>query len=200
MHKLISILSLCIILGFCSPTLAQKSQNFLDKTRGPFINIQGTANQFKSSIEKNAFGGGGGSKVGLSFKRFNIYLGLDVGALNNNYSIPVYFELGGQYNFLVENPDLIPYAETGFSFQGSDFKDDEKEVSLFGAGFFLGGGIKYFISPKIAFVTGLKFSYTDAIEIDSSSDTSDEYFFLLVSQLVFRGTRLIKKPIRYCFC
>jgi len=117
-------------------------------------------------------GGGGGIQIGYGFTPLiTIYLGVNGSSMSTDdiedaYTL-AHVELGSQFNFQSGRSALVPYGDIAFTFRQAtiDFGSNA-EVDINGGGITLGGGLKYFLSPKFALDLNLLGTFGTFTEVD----------------------------------
>ena len=167
----LGLLALCLLMAL--PTQAQQRSN----TTGLFLNahLNGTAISYDNDNlfeEGSHSGGGGGIQIGYGFTPLiTIYLGLNGSSMSTDdiedaYTL-AHVDLGSQFNFMSGRSAAVPYGNIAFTFRQAtlDFGNNA-EVDFNGGGITLGGGLKYFLSEKIALDVSLLGTFGKFTEID----------------------------------
>lgn len=173
--------SLIVCLGlfvFCCtlvlPAQAQRRSN----TTGLFLNAHLSGNSasydfdnFDAFADESDSGGGLGVQIGYGFSPLvTLYLGINGAAMDSDdvedaYTL-AHVDLGGQFNFQSGRSAAVPYATVALSARQVNFETDFGDVNFNGGGLTLGGGLKYFLSPKVALDVGLTGTFGTFTEID----------------------------------
>lgn len=90
-------------------------------------------------------------------------------------------DLGVRYHFLGEENRWRPFVEAAFSsmhveFEDVEFLDEERDVTISGPGFTVGGGVSYYLSPSWALGGGLRWTSGsfDEVKVDNVTVELDE--------------------------
>ena len=134
----------------------------------PGVTIEGTGDT-DGKVETN-FGAGAGIQVGYAFSpRFMLFSDLDVAkqgstmdGAEGSFGL-VHFDIGGRMSFPTTGQQLVPYvmAAIGGRAVGATVDDgiDSYKMSISGASFSAGGGMQYFLSPKLALDGGVSLGF-----------------------------------------
>jgi len=193
--KLIAAGSLALaMLAASTPVSAQarrgEGASARERTRGlmlsaqalvvPGVSIEGE--DVEGEIETE-LGGGLGLRVGYGFTpMFMAFLGADlvrqgsgVEGLEGDFGL-AHLELGGRANFYLAGAPVLPYVTVAVGGRGLGAEveedGDEFDLSLSGGMVSVGGGVQYFVSPKLALDGGVSVGVGkfDNIEIDDEDD------------------------------
>jgi opacity protein-like surface antigen len=152
-----------------APLSAQRAP--ASSTRGFFagIHLNGSSVKFDGDGDEETESGPGlGFQLGYGFTRkVALYFDGTGAALEGDGGNDVglaHGEIGVRYAFTGPTRRFVPFLEAGIA--GMALVEDDAEletgstgdVSLSGAGFTLGGGVQYYVSPKFALGAGLKFT------------------------------------------
>ncbi len=151
---------LLVLAGSPGMVVAQSDAN----THGAFLNIRAGGHGVAFENDDDGEGLGSGLRLGYGFnKRFTMYLGMEVAgmkgdmefeefAAGDEFSV-AFFELGGRYHFRPQER-LVPFADASLAIMGVIYEKDQTtngtEVTYGGLGGSFGGGVMYFVTPKLA--------------------------------------------------
>ena len=148
----------------------------------PGITIEG--DDIDGEVGTN-LGGGLGLQVGYGFTRmFSAFvgfdlarLGSDVEGLEGTFGL-AQFALGGRASFPLVTSPLMPYATVavGQRALGAEVEDedgDETDLTFSGFTFDVGGGVQYFLSPKLAIDGGLNVGFGKFGKLEIDDDDND---------------------------
>lgn len=139
-------------------------------SKGLFLgaHLNGSAIRADDLGDESETGGGLGLQLGYGFTS-QLALVLDAtGALigsDDEEATLGHFDIALRYAFTGQSRRVVPFLELGYS--GVAVRQDDAalegvpgtgELTLTGAGFTLGGGIQYYVSPKVALGVGLKWT------------------------------------------
>jgi hypothetical protein len=134
----------------------------------PGVSIEGTGDT--DGELKTKFGAGAGIQVGYAVSpRFMLFTDLDVAkqgsnveGIDGNFGL-AHFEIGGRMSFPITGQQLVPYvmAAIGGRAVGATVDEgaDSYKMSISGASFSAGGGMQYFLSPKLALDGGVSLGF-----------------------------------------
>jgi hypothetical protein len=130
-------------------------------------------------------GGGGGIQLGYGFSpRFmlvgNLDLakqGSDVDGLDGSLAL-AHVELGARMHFAMANRPYVPYVTAligsrAFGAEVETAGGEKQDMSLSGGVFSVGGGLQYFLSPKLAFDGSLLFGFGKMGKFEVDGDDED---------------------------
>jgi len=145
-------------------------------------------------IDDSETGGGISAQIGYGFTpRFALFAEGSAAALDveGDDVALAHFDFGARFHFTNPSRALVPYLELAFSGRavGQDdvvFDDgqgniEEVDLEVTGTGITFGGGVQYFVTPKLAFNAGLKWTVgefstfkidnisIDGLEVDATS-------------------------------
>ena len=175
---LLGLLALSLLMAV--PAQAQRRSN----TTGLFLNAHLNGTSMNSDDEflfadENHTGGGLGIQFGYGFTPLiTIYLGVNGSSMSTDNIEDAYtlahVDLGSQFNFQSGRSALVPYGNIAFSFRQATIEfANNSEIDISGGGISLGGGLKYFVSPKIAVDLNLLGTFGTFTEVDLGSASFD---------------------------
>ena len=191
MRKLVvTMAAATALLGAASGVSAQERSS----TRGVLLgaHLSATALQLDEDGAGDAERGGGlGITLGYGFTdRFSLLLRLAganisyAGDADGSYGLGD-VDLGGRYSFGSTAAALRPYAELGVSATAVTDTFEGEDVTFSGGGVFVGGGLEYFFTRKVALDAGLVLGKGKFTTVDVSGTTSDDF-----EDLDFTTTRI----------
>ena len=180
-----------------TPPAARKSSSTLgDRTTGftvgvytvlaPGVTITG---EDVADVYGTSLGPGAGVRAGYGFnKTWSAYASLDVAKQSTSKDMRpegsfglAHFEIGARANLPIKHPKILPYVNAALGNRALaarvyDWMEDESfDWSLSGGFFALGGGLQYFLSPKMSLDGGLTlgFGSLNKWTLDGDTDTAD---------------------------
>ena len=149
----------------------------------PGVTIEGTGDT-EGELETE-LGGGIGLRVGYGFTpMFAVYLGADLARqdsgvedIDGNFGL-AHLEIGGRASFPLAGQRVMPYvtAAVGGRAVGAEVEDEDGDtfdMSLSGKMLSLGGGVQYFVSPKLAIDGGLTVGFGKFGSYEEDGDDED---------------------------
>lgn len=85
-------------------------------------------------------------------------------------------DLGVRFHFRAQ-PQLFPYVQAALSGIAISGDDEGSEITFSGGGFTLGGGVKYFLSPRLALDGTLAYSGGQYTQVEVDGETFDDFEF-----------------------
>lgn len=139
----------------------------------PLSNAQSNTNAFSIGIYLNGSaiaaedsdvtdtGGGLGARIAYGFTPA-IEAFADFGAAamtedDEEYTLG-FFDIGVRYNFAQETTSLRPFVDLSYTGRAASFDIGGLTVDARGTAFSVGGGLRYFFSPNLAFESALRLS------------------------------------------
>lgn len=176
---------LALVLILTAVPLSAYAQTAASSTDGLFLHVRagGHGVAFEDAGEDTGATLGLRAGYGVS-DRLTLYLGLEGGGLDGSSRLPgldtdetsglVYAELGGRFHFRPGHR-LVPFADAAVTVigAGSEARAYDGDVGYGGAGFSLGGGALYFLSPTVALEGGASFTPGSLLERDLGGADED---------------------------
>ena len=157
-----------------STTVAPRASS----TDGLFLHVRAGGHGIAFENAGDDTGATLGLRAGYGFSdRVTLYVGLEGADLDGGSRLPgleteetsglVYAELGGRFHFRPGHR-LVPYADAAIAVigAGSEARAYGGDVGYGGAGFSVGGGALYFLSPTLALEGGASFTPGRLMESD----------------------------------
>ena len=197
MHAAVRYMSLAVAaLVAASVSAAAQSNASRSTTQGLMLDLHLNGSSIKVEDGSNENGGGIGARMGWGFTpRISAYLGYDRASIKSadsqmadKYALGQ-MDLGLQYNFANNGRAWRPFVEAAATRRAMsaevDFGGSTSDVSMYGYGMTLGGGIKYHFSAPWALSTGLNYTFGSFTKGSMNGQSSD-----LDPALSARGARL----------
>lgn len=155
-------LAAVLLLGAASYAAAQPYSN----TRGLYLNVHASATSITyeaddfEDFDETDGGGGLGVEVGYGFSPLvSLFVALNGSGMEadggDTYTLG-HGDLGVRFNFR-SGERLVPYASLAVTGRQATFEfENGGEIELSGGGGTLGGGLAYFVSPRLALDAGLR--------------------------------------------
>lgn len=138
-------------------------------TRGLFLNLRAGGYGIGFEDDRDGTGSGGGARIGYGISdRVTLFGGFEGATISEgdgfeglpegeNYGL-LYLDLGARVHFR-NDARLVPFLEGGVSVVGLWFDDtQDREATYGGASATLGGGVLWYMSPRVALETSALFS------------------------------------------
>jgi len=188
------MLALTAFLMFTSTAQARQddlrspADETVQQTEGFFVHARVGALGVGYKDDNEGTGGGGGFRLGYGLnKHWSLFMGLEGSTgldgggdfdglpANTNYEFG-FVDFGARYHFRPERR-LVPFAEAAFSIMGLSYDGDERvdneEVVYGGLGASLGGGVSYFVHPKLAIEASTIFTPGSMLVKDIGGEETD---------------------------
>ena len=176
-----SVAALAALLLAAAPAAAQTGDAgaaVASSTKGFFLgaHLNGTAIGADDLSDESETGGGLGVQLGYGFTR-SLALVLDgtgslMGSGDEEFTLG-HFDVAIRYAFTSPTRRVVPFLEVGYAGFAAQQDDAEIEgstetgdLSLVGTGVMVGGGLQYYVSPKLALGLGLKWTTGEFTEAE----------------------------------
>jgi len=146
-------------------------------TRGLFLNVRTGGYGIGFKGDRDGSGLGGGVRIGYGFSdRFTLFGGIEGARISDgdgfeglpegdDYGL-LHLDLGARFHFR-NDARLVPFLEGGVNVVGLWFDDTEnREATYGGASATLGGGLLWFMGPRVALETSALFNAGELMEAE----------------------------------
>jgi hypothetical protein len=153
-------------------------------TQGIFLNARVGGYGVGYEGDREGTGSGFGLRAGYGFsERLTTYVGLEVGSISegdgfeglpdgDDYNM-LFVDLGARLHFRRDHR-LVPFLEAGGSVVGVWFDNSaSQEATYGGASVTVGGGLLYFVSPRVALEGAASFAAGGLMEREIAGTTED---------------------------
>lgn len=153
-------------------------------TQGLFLNARAGGYGVGYEGDRDGTGGLVGFRAGYGFtERFTAYLGIERGSTTDGdgfEGLPtgddyetVFIDLGARFHFR-DDSRLVPFAEVGASVYGLWFDNtNDVEAKYGGPTVSVGGGVLYFVTPRLGLEGALSFSAGSLMQREIAGTTDD---------------------------
>jgi hypothetical protein len=155
MNKFLLLVVVAFMYGYTDSAAQQRSssQGF---NIGAYLNGSALSAEGSNEVDN---GGGFGLRLGYGFSRllegFADFQAASMSEDGQSYNLG-HFDLGARFNFGNDLMALRPFAELALNGRAMSADIMGQTLESRGAGLTLGGGVKYFFSPKLALDGGLR--------------------------------------------
>jgi opacity protein-like surface antigen len=176
--------------GIHAPASPQPTGFMLNAhTVAAFGTSAGDATQLDDHPITTGLGPGGGAQVGYAFNRtVMVFAGADIAKQNSTrQDLPgnlglTHIDLGTRVNIPVHSSRVLPYAMAAVEHRslGANVEDDvtgdQTKVSFSGFSLGVGGGVQYFMSPKLALDAGVRvgFGKLGTLKVDGQKEQTPQ--------------------------
>jgi len=156
----------------------------VSNTRGLFLNLRAGGYGIGFDNDRDGDGAGGGVRIGWGLSdRVTLFGGIEGATISNgdgfeglpegdDYGL-LYLDVGARVHFRNE-ARLVPFLEGGFNVLGLWFDDTEdREATYGGASASVGGGLLWFVSPRLALETSALFNAGALMEAEIGNVDQD---------------------------
>ena len=169
-------------------------------TVAAFGTSAGDATQLNDHPITTGLGPGGGVQVGYAFNRtVMVFASADIAKQNSTrQDLPgnlglTHIDLGTRVNIPVHSSRLLPYGMASVEHRslGANVEDDitgaDTKVSFSGFSLGVGGGVQYFMSPKLALDAGVNvgFGKLGTLKVDGQKEQTPELNNSTTARLLF---------------
>ena len=174
------------LLAILALPIAAQAQSADDPsvTQGLFLNARAGGYGVGYEGDRDGTGGGAGVRVGYGFsERLTVYAGLEGGSISegdgfeglpdgDDYNM-LFLDMGARFHFR-RDTKLVPFLEAAGSVVGVWFDNtDSQEAKYGGVSASLGGGLLYFVSPRVALEGAASFTLGGLMEREIAGATDD---------------------------
>ena len=171
MHAAVRYMSLAAAaLVAASVSVAAQANGPRSSTTGLVLDLHVNGSSIKAEDASNETGAGIGGRMGWGFSpRLTAYVGYDRAGIESadptfaeSYTLH-HLDLGMQYNFANNGRALRPFVEAAATRRSVsaevDFGGGPTDMSMYGYGMTLGGGVQYALTAPWAITTGLNYTF-----------------------------------------